>query len=108
MDREIKEIVTPNGTKVEIKAYITGREDRELQKTFMSQIQDFNNPENSKITSDMILERQNKAWELVVVSINGIKEKIVDMILDLPLDDTNFIKNAVDEVTGFGKKKPTT
>jgi len=121
MNRETKMITTPGGNQIELKTYITGREERELQQVYLSKMTDISGDQKPAVTSETIIQAQNKAWEMVIVSINGHKNgdnvkdgdtavvfSIVEAILDMPNSETAFIKQAVDEVTNPLKKNQTT
>lgn len=113
MTRETKKVTAPITGKVfELKTYVTGREKRELTNTFLKGmtidgegkiVGGFN-----ATTADAASEL---AWKTIIVSVDGKPEgecNIVDAILDLPLNDFTFIKNAVEEVTSdkqFEEKK---
>ena len=54
--------------------------------------------------ADTIEEAENKSIEVVVVSVNGKTEGIIDLILDMKGDDYDFVKKEVENVskdTGF-------
>ena len=99
------EITTPNGTKIELKDYITGREARDIQNIILSGMKISDNIES--VDPSVIAKSQDKAIEIVVVSVNGEKEKIVDKVLDLPREDFDCVKNAVDKVTNGDDEKKT-
>ncbi len=92
---------------VVLKEYATGRESTELQNIYL---------ESAKITVigntpkidgfDMKAEEKviAKMIELLVVSVDGEKEDLVNTILDMPAEDTNFVVDKLNELTG--KKKP--
>ena len=107
MNRETKIVTTPGNNKIELKTYITGREERELQQVYLSKMTDIAGEQKPAITSEIVIQAQNKAWEMVIVSINGNKDgqeitegdtvkrfSIVDAILDMPNSETAFIKQA--------------
>ncbi len=99
-------ITTPNGTKVELKEYITGREAREIQNIVLSGMKISENIES--IDPTVIAQSQDKAIEIVVVSIDGETEGVLDKVLDLPRDDFDFVKEAIDEVTNGGDEEKKT
>lgn len=111
MQRETKIIITPvSKQKVEIYTYITGREKRSMVNVFLDGKVNFNSDTQQLggISSTTVDKAQELAWNTVVVSIDGVKENIVDRILDMRDIDYNFVVNAVNEVTkdqDFEQKK---
>jgi len=102
MERETKIIRTPNKHKVEIKSYITGREKRELRDVFLNEM-DMNvqggEPEIKEIKGSIIKKAENKAIEIVVVAVDGNKNKILDRILDMRSEDYDFVIGEINKVT---------
>lgn len=86
---------TAGGHTVVLRPFITGRDAQAM----------------SQITADTEANKNilvsNKSMELVVVSLDGITEGVVEKILDLPFADYIEIMEKVLEVT-TGKKKETT
>lgn len=111
MNRETKTIETPIGhNKVEIKTYLTGRERRRLTDVYLESGIDVNadTHEIKGLKADLINKAQNVAWEVVVVSIDGSTENIIDTILDMRSEDTEFIVTEVNKITSntsFEEKK---
>lgn len=101
MNRETKIIETPKGKqKVEIKTYITGREKRELTNVYLSGDMKFNadSKDIAGINANLMDKAQDLALTTIVVSIDGIKENILQTILDMRSEDSDFIFKSVDEV----------
>ena len=48
---------------------------------------------------------EKKMMEKAVVSINGEKEKIVEMLLDMPARDYDFVKEEVDKMRSYVEVK---
>ena len=115
MDRETKEIVTPIGkAKVVLKAWLTGRERREIRTVLLQEVKFERTGESDiapeySIQGSVLNKAQDKAFESVVVSVNGSTEKIIDTILDMRDEDFDFVVKEIDMVTGGideeGKKK---
>ncbi len=106
--RETKEITTSGNHKVVIKTYATGREFNEIQNCYLKDaklnvIGGVTKIEGFSPTSEF--EATKKTLELLVVSLDGIAENLVDRILDLRVDDYNEIVEALKEVSGQ-KKTP--
>ena len=104
MDRETKEFITPVAKqKVIIKAWLTGREKRELRDIMLKGVNfsvkgdSFETDETD--AGEAIKKAEDKAITTVVVSIDGKKEGILNAILDMKGDDYDFVLNEVDKVT---------
>ncbi len=100
---ETKEIITPiGGAKIVLKSFITGRESREIKGVYFKgvkfkmegQTSKSDNIDMSKITEDS----ENKAIEVVVISVNGNEENKIDAILDMNVKDYDFVKDEVNKV----------
>ena len=104
---ETKEITTPAGkVKVVLKAFITGRDMRALKDIYLKVGKvDATGTTITDIDPEMANQAENKSLELVVQSVNGEAEGVVEKILDMPSEDYTFIMEAVNEVAGFAKKK---
>lgn len=100
--RETKEVEI-SGHKLVVLTYITGRELREAQRTLMERLElvqgsNGSKPEVSGIKGDLILIQQNKYIELIVKSIDGKTENILDTVLDLPSTASVAITNYVSAI----------
>lgn len=106
MERETKNIQTPNKHEVVIKTYITGREKREIQNIFLNEVEMNVVGKQANMTNikgDLVARAEEKTIELLVVSVDGKTENIVDLVLDLNSEDSDFITDAINEMTS--KKK---
>lgn len=115
MEREKKEIITPIGkVKVVLKAWLTGRERREIRSVLLEEIK-FGQSSDGETTPEYniqgsVLEKaQDKAFETVIISIGENAEKVVDSVLDMRDEDFDFVVKEIDKITGGideeGKKK---
>lgn len=100
---ETKELITPiGGAKIVLKSFITGRESREIKGVYFkgvkfkmeNQVSKSDDIDMSKITEDS----ENKAIEVVVISVNGSEENKLDAILDMNVKDYDFVKDEVNKV----------
>lgn len=109
MDRETKVIETPvSKQKVEIKTYLTGRERRALTNVFIGKVDFSQEGKVNNIDSTVLDKAQDLAWETVIVSVDGSNENIVDKVLDMRIDDYNFVIAEVNKITSvkdFEEKK---
>lgn len=102
IERETKKITTPGNHELELKTYVTGRESREIQNVYLDKMnlkQTQNGQEIEGLKGSATGEAENKAIEIVAVSLDGENENIVDRILDLPVSEFNFIKAEINKVT---------
>lgn len=116
MNRETKVIKTPvDGVEIVIKTYITGREFEEIEDILysglsMSAIADKgSSAANVKFADGSFIKKQtHKAIELLINSVNGSSENVLDDILDLKKEDYLFVNGEIEKVTkdtGDLKKK---
>jgi len=112
MERATKTVEISGGVKVEMYTYITGRESREIQQIFLEgtkiHFDGIGGTAPSDIDASLAMKAQDKALELLVVSLDGEKEKVLDKILDLPKEDYEKVVGAVSEIqNGLSSEKKT-
>lgn len=116
-NRETITITTPiDGVVVILKAWITGREKRELRKPFIENIRfniDENKPNVDMNSSDIMEKAENLAIENIVISINGEIEGKIEKILDLKSKDYDFVITEINKISKeerflSSKKTPNT
>jgi|SRR6056297_1723178 len=110
MERETKTIKTPGGFKVELKSYITGREQQEIEKALYRtmKVKGSNVNKGYEMDTGDLTVQKNIGISNVVVSVDGQKDRLVDRILDLRSSDYNFVLKKVDEVIeGINDEKKT-
>lgn len=96
-------ITTPNGSQeIEIKSWITGREAEHIDELQYEAIAVKANiggtPDIESIDLKKIISETNhRKIETFIVSIDGKTEDILDAVLDMHEDDTQFILTAIDE-----------
>jgi len=113
MEREIKEFTTKSGVKIEFKSYLTGREMDEWRNLFLEYLNtDIKGKiESGKISGKILSEMEKKAISLAVYSVNEKREKVLDLVLDLPMEDYREIADesleTMEKTAEFfaGKKK---
>lgn len=84
--RETKEVEI-KGHKLVVLTYITGRELQETQRALMEQLELSQNGGKAEVTGlngAMMLTQSNKYIEIIVKSVDGKTEKVLDEVLDLP------------------------
>lgn len=97
------EIVTPVGKhKVELKTWITGRESMKLNQAMMKHMKVNQDSlkqigQESKIEIESVdlpnltAELNTASIEIYVVSVDGNKENVLDIVLDMLEEDYNFV-----------------
>ena len=92
MERETNEFTTTLGRKIVIHSYLTGREVTTTMK--------------SRGTKNDI-EISEELIKIALVSIDGVKEDVINKLLDLPLADYLEVAAAVQKIAGenFTKAK---
>lgn len=109
MDRETKTIETPvAGHEVVLKAWITGRERRNLRKPFTEKMKvRSGGTDKARVdienTGDIIEKVENSLIETIVVSVDGEREGVLDTVLDMRDTDFDSIMKEVDRISGRDK-----
>lgn len=106
-DRKTKEIKTTGGHTAVLVEYITGREKREITEIFFGAMALANGDKSAITRPGTMNSADDKAIQIVVRSLDGSTENILERILDLPVEDYTEISDAVAEVAN-SKKKSTT
>lgn len=103
------EVTTPVlGKKVVLRGYITGRIKQEIQGVMLSSVKEVSAEQATKFDGTAALAATNKALELIVLSVDGKSERVLDAVLDLPEQDFDYIKAEVDKVQNpLVESKPT-
>lgn len=111
-ERETKVIETPKEKhKVELKTYITGREIRQVEQVFYEDIDVSLVGKTADIKSvnpNLMLKSQDKMIEMLVVSVDGEKDNLLQRVLDMHSNDYHFLLNEINKVSegsGIDKKK---
>ncbi len=101
-----KDFETRGGHKVVLKEFVTARDMRTLKDMYMAVAKfDQKGGEVFDVDVDKANEIENKTLELVVISLDGATEGIMEKLLDLPASDYTEIFDQVQSVAGFDKKK---
>jgi len=104
-DRETKEIVTPGGHKVMLRTYLTGREANELKAVMYSAFKMNMDDAQSgkvgmeKVSGEFMIEQEQKAIGLLLVSLDENTEDALNRLLDLPQTDYDAVKMEVEKIT---------
>ena len=109
MNEKKKKITTPiTNTEIEIKEWITGQDSEYINDALMAGVEmkpDITNKTAifNKFKPEAINEQTHREVERFVVSVAGVKEKVLEAILALPEEDYNFVRTCIAEIRG--KKK---
>jgi hypothetical protein len=107
-DRIITIITPVSGETIALKSWITGREQQAINAAMFEGVKVKPTASGGVETSSISLADAQKmdvsSIENIVVSINGNTENVKDAVLDMHIQDYNFILDAVRESAG-GKKK---
>jgi hypothetical protein len=104
MQRETKTFTTPGGKEFEINAYLTGRESLEIRAVLTSgikvSIDDISTGKQSmeEMPASLVTDQKMKALSLILVSLEGNKENVLDRVLDLSESEYEFIAEKAEEV----------
>lgn len=113
MTTPTKTVITPIGKhKVEIKEWLTGREREFVNEPMFNAVKPKASMVGGKPDIDMgqfdvkgyMKESAHREIETFVVSVDGVKEKVLDLVLGMHEDDTEFVKTSIEAIS---KKKDT-
>lgn len=110
--RETKVIELKDGTKVELYTYITGREAREITNVFLQgmkfQVGQDGKTQTNEMSASLMNQSQDKAIELLVVSVDGSKENCLAKVLDLPKEGFDVVMKEIEVLqNGLTAEKKT-
>ena len=114
MQTPIKTIETPVGKhKVEIKEWITGADREYINEPMYGAVN--TKPQVIDGVADMqfgnfdikgfVTESGHREITSFVVSVDGVKEKVLDLVLNMHESDTDFVKSEIEKIS---KKKDNT
>lgn len=92
------EFTTTRGTRVTLKEFITGRESRVLEAAYLDMPDDMKQSEKINHVNDELIR-------MVVLSVNGTTDNLLDQVLNMCNEDTYEILGKIKEITS-NKKKP--
>jgi len=109
MDRETIELVTPvGGHKVVIKAWLSGRERRNVRSVYLENVRLSGNKESVEdkevgtsydFEGSIVHKLQDVAIQNVVLSVDGHTDNLLDRVLDMRDEDTNFVIDEINKIT---------
>lgn len=86
---------------IKYKEYITGRDIQTLDKILNDGIVMGTDGKPQSFDTGVVLKRLNKAIELVVESVDDVKEGVLNKILDLPGPEYNEVLKKVKQIAGI-------
>lgn len=100
--KEQVEVTTPiTKKKIVLRGYITGRIKQEIEAIFLNSTSMVAGQEDTPemtFNGGVALQATNKAIELIVLSVDGSSDNVLDLVLDLPEQDFEFIKGEVNKI----------
>jgi len=104
---ETRKLKTPGNHDVEIKEFFSKKDQRQIM-AVMNDVEITMNEEGKaspKMKFEKASEMEDKTIEVMVVSVDGKKENVLENVLNLDIKDYDFILKEINEVqTGIKKK----
>ncbi|MCX6113139.1 MAG: hypothetical protein NTY22_07675 [Proteobacteria bacterium] len=92
--------------KVEVKLWLTGLDRRALRSVYVENAKIEmvgDKPEIKNISGSLVDKAEDKAIEIMVVSVDGNSEDIVKRILEMKDEDCDFVIKSINEITNEKK-----
>ncbi len=100
-DRETFEIVTPiKGHLVVLRSWITGRESQKIDGAMFKGVGTTQDGKKltPKLSESMLSDQENASIEVVVVSVDGKENDVVNAVLNMRAKDYSFVTAEVSKV----------
>ena len=100
-DRETFEIVTPvKGHVVKLRSWITGRESQKIDGAMFKGVGTTQDGKRltPKLSESMLSDQENASIEVVVVSVDGKENDVVNAVLNMRAKDYSFVVAEVAKV----------
>ncbi len=100
-DRETFEIVTPiKGHVVVLRSWITGRESQKIDGAMFKGVGTTQDGKKltPKLSESMLSDQENASIEVVVVSVDGKENDVVNAVLNMRAKDYSFVTAEVSKV----------
>jgi len=104
MERETKAITTPGGRTIVLRSYLTGREENELKSLLYADLKmsatdvQAGKVSVTDIPASFIVKQEEKAVELLIVSVDGSTENPAQKVLDLPSAEYDFVVQEINAI----------
>lgn len=109
--QENKIITTPSGVKIELRSYITGGQMRALKNIFLDAFEITSSGETVEgkgVKGSLINKMEDEAIKMIVISVDGQTENVLDRVLNLPAEDYEVVVAEVNKISkGFSAEKKT-
>lgn len=98
---QTRSITTPGGVEVVLKASITGGEDEDIQAVLEDSLDVDADQAGGrvKIPGSVLRSMRHAALNIVVISVGGAKDDILNRLRSLSREDYKLVCDTVDEVT---------
>jgi len=104
MERETKTITTPGGRTIVLRSYLTGREENELKSLLYADLKmsatdvQAGKVSVTDIPASFIVKQEEKAVELLAVSVDGSTENAAHKVLELPSAEYDFVVQEINAI----------
>jgi hypothetical protein len=108
LTRDTRDFVTPAGTKIVLKAYLTGREASDIKSVLLSSLKmSMGDLETKKLdmgalSGAVLVEQERKTLGYLLVSVNDNTTAPVEALLDLPSSEYDAVLKEIETI-----KNPT-
>jgi hypothetical protein len=106
MERATKTFKTPSGNEIVINQWLTGREHEYIQEPMYNKVSVGSTIESGRPEAEIkgldisfMTESTHRTIEKMVVSVDGIKDDILNKVLDMKNEDYEAILKAIEETT---------
>ena len=103
---------TQGGFEIELKDFITYGDSKAIQSIYLESVDvsvdEFGKTEMKGMKANAADKANDKAIELLVISVNGNKENVLEQVKNLPMADGKEIENKLNELNSgsiLGEKK---
>jgi hypothetical protein len=106
--KETIELILPDsGKKVVLRGFTTGRISQELESIFLDQSEVIREGDQVKtvMNGSAIKRAHNRTIELLVLSVEGSSDNVLDAVLDLSTEDHDYVYKQLNQVEGHGSPK---
>jgi len=107
--RETRKIILSNNTEIEIFTYITGGEKRKITEILVGNLSANTKGETTgEIPVSLVYKANDEALKMLVVSVGGSKENVINLINSLRAKDYDHLLMEINKIsndTDFVEKK---
>lgn len=107
--RGTKKFKTKGGTEIEVYEYLTGGDARKIQQVYLEDVKveldETGKPTMGNINPLLATKAQDRMIELLVVSVEGATDRLLERILELPSSEFDEVIATLDALQGTSEKK---